>query len=146
MEKRNSQGSDRQAGSPEVSNHNKFIDVSAAAWYAKAVTWGYNNGVVNGTGEKTFSPEEPVTREQMAAILMRYSDKMGMDVPATTDGNLSAFSDASEIAPYFEDGMRWAVSAQLLNGADGKLMPRKSASRAECAAILMRWMESVQEQ
>ena len=136
----------RQAGSPEVSNHNKFIDVSAAAWYAKAVTWGYNNGVVNGTGEKTFSPEEPVTREQMAAILMRYSDKMGMDVPATTDGNLSAFSDTSEIAPYFEDGMRWAVSAQLLNGADGKLMPRKSASRAECAAILMRWMESVQEQ
>ena len=132
----------RQAGSPEASNRNKFVDVSKDAWYAKAVTWAYNNGVVNGTGEKTFSPDDAVTREQMATILKRYSDAMDIEVPETADGDLSAFSDGASVSSFALDGMRWAVAAQILNGSDHKLMPAGKASRAECATILMRWLES----
>ena len=137
----------RQAGEPEASNHNKFVDVSADIWYARAVTWAYDNGVVNGTGDKTFSPDEPVTREQIATILMRYSEATGMEVPETTAGDLSIFSDGDTVSAFAQEGMRWAVAAQLLNGNEnGALNPRGNASRAECATILMRWLESTQEQ
>ena len=136
----------RQSGSPEVSNHNKFVDVSATAWYAKAVTWAYNNGVVNGTGDKTFSSDAPVTREQIATILLRYSNAMGLEIPETTAGDLSIFSDGNTVSSFALDGMRWAVSTQLMNGSNGQLMPKKGATRAECAAILMRWLESAEEQ
>ena len=132
----------RQAGTPEASNRNKFVDVSKDAWYAKAVTWAYNNGVVNGTGEKTFSPEAAVTREQMATILKRYSDAMDIEVPETTVGDLSSFADGGEVSSFATEGMRWAVATQLLNGADNRLMPAGKASRAECATILLRWLEN----
>ena len=137
----------RQAGEPEASNHNKFVDVSADIWYARAVTWAYDNGIVNGTGDKTFSPEEPVTREQIATILMRYSDKMGMDVPETTSGDLSVFGDGDQVSSFALEGMRWAVAAQLINGNErNELNPQGNATRAECATILMRWSESGLEQ
>ena len=136
----------RQAGSPEVSNHNKFRDVSATAWYAKAVTWAYNNGVVNGTGDKTFSPEAPVSREQIATILMRYSTYAKLDLPETTTGDLSAFSDGASVSSYAQEGMRWAVSTQLMNGSNNALRPLANASRAECATLLMRMLDSTQEQ
>ena len=132
----------RQAGAPEASNRNKFVDVSKDAWYAKAVTWTYNNGVFNGTGEKTFSPEEPVTREQIATTLMRFSNVMDIEVPETVSGDLSSFNDGASVSSFALDGMRWAVATQLLNGSDNNLMPKNKASRAECAAILVRWLES----
>lgn len=136
----------RQAGAPEVSNRNKFVDVSAQAWYAKAVTWSYNNGVFNGTSDKTFSPEAPVTREQIATILMRYSNAVGMEVPETTVADLRSFTDSTAISDFALEGMRWAVATQLLTGADRKLMPKNSATRAECATILVRWLESADGQ
>ena len=136
----------REAGSPAASNHNRFNDVPADAWYARAVTWAYNNGIVTGTASKLFSPNDPVTREQMATILMRYSQKMGMEVPLTTEGDLTAFADADQVSGFAKDAMEWAVSAQLIGGANGKLNPRGAATRAECATILMRWLESVAEQ
>lgn len=136
----------RQAGSPEVSNHNKFVDVSATAWYAKAVTWAYDNGVVNGTGEKTFSPATPITREQIATILMRYSEAMNLEIPETTTGDLSVFNDSSAVSAYAQEGMQWAVATQLINGANNYLNPKGNATRAECATILMRWLESTELQ
>lgn len=132
----------RQAGAPEASNRNKFVDVSKDAWYAKAVTWTYDNGVFNGTGEKTFSPEEPVTREQIATTLVRFSNVMGIEVPETVSGDLDSFNDGAAVSSFALDGMRWAVATQLLNGSDNNLMPKNKASRAECAAILVRWLES----
>ncbi len=136
----------RLAGSPEASNRNKFVDVAADAWYARAVTWAYNSGIVTGTGEKTFSPTDPVSREQIATILMRYSNTMAIEVPETTEGNLTQFTDSADISPFAQEGVRWAVATQLMNGANQKLTPRGNASRAECATILMRWLESSQEQ
>ena len=136
----------RLAGSPEASNRNKFVDVAADAWYARAVTWAYNNGIVTGTGDKTFSPTDPVSREQIATILMRYSNAMDVDVPMTTDGDLSLFTDSADVSPFAQEGVQWAVATQLMNGANQKLTPRGNASRAECATILMRWLESSKEQ
>ena len=134
----------RQAGSPEASNRNKFVDVSKDAWYARAVTWAYNKGIVTGTGEKTFSPTMALSREQLATILMRYSDIMGMEVPIIAEGDLSVYTDAPEISDYAVKSMEWAVSTQLITGANQKLMPKDGATRAQCATILMRWLESVE--
>ena len=132
----------RQAGEPEVSNHNKFVDVSANIWYACPVTWAYNNGIVTGTGEKTFSPNDPLTREQLATILYRYTVTQGKDAPLS--GDLSAFTDAQKISDWAEDGMRWAVGQGILQGkGSNHLEPRGNATRAECATMLMRWLESM---
>lgn len=134
----------RQAGAPEASNRNKFVDVHKDAWYARAVTWAYDNGVVNGTGEKTFSPTDPVTRQQIATILMRYSNAMNMELPDSMVGDLSVFTDGDQVQSWYVEGVQWAVSTQLMNGSNGYLRPRDSASRAECATMLMRWLESDQ--
>ncbi len=134
----------RQAGSPEASNRNKFVDVSKDAWYARAVTWAYNKGIVTGTGEKTFSPTMALSREQMATILMRYSEIMGMEVPVIAEGDLGAYADTTEISEYAVKSMEWAVSTQLITGANQKLMPKDGATRAQCATILMRWLESAE--
>lgn len=132
----------RLAGSPESSNRNKFVDVHKDAWYARAVTWAYNSGIMNGTGEKTFSPETPLTREQLATVLMRYSEKLGLEVPETTAGDLSQFTDGGSVSSFAAEGMRWAVATQLMQGSNRMLMPQKEATRAECATLLMRWLES----
>lgn len=134
----------RQAGSPAASNRNKFVDVSKDAWYARAVTWAYNNGIVTGTGAKTFSPTAALSREQMATILMRYSEIMKMEVPVIAEGDLSTYTDAADISDYAAKGMEWAVSTQLISGANQKLMPKDGATRAQSATILMRWLESTE--
>ena len=134
----------RQAGSPEASNRNRFNDVSKDAWYARAVTWASANKIMNGTAEKLFSPDLALTREQLATILMRYTAAMGLEVPETTAGDLSLYADHGDISSFALEGMQWAVSTQLLSGTnDQKLLPKQAASRAECAVILMRWMESL---
>lgn len=131
----------RQAGSPSVSNHNKFTDVSADIWYACPVTWAYNNGIVTGTGEKTFSPNDPVTREQLATILYRYTAAQGQSAPLS--GDLNGFSDGQKVSDWAVDGMRWAVGQSIIQGKGGnQLVPKGEATRAECATMLMRWLEN----
>ena len=130
----------RQAGEPAVSNHNKFSDVSADIWYACPVTWAYNNGIVTGTGEKTFSPNEPVSREQLATILYRYTVAKGESAPLS--GDLGAFTDAARISDWAEDGVTWAVGQRILQGkGESQLDPKGGATRAECATMLMRWLD-----
>ena len=128
----------RQAGSPAVTGGAAFTDVAAGTWYTDAVAWASANGIVSGYGEGKFGPNDPITREQMAAILCRYAGYRGMDVTKRAD--LSAFADAGQVSDYALETMRWAVAEGLITGtSETTLSPAGSATRAQAALILMRF-------
>lgn len=119
-----------------------FSDVADGAWYADAVNWAAENGIVNGYEDGTFRPDAPLTREQMAAFLYNYAAYKGYDVSATND--LAQFSDAAQVSSWAADVVKWAVGADLLHGVgDDKLAPTGMATRAEVAAILANFCENV---
>ena len=124
----------RLSGEPAVSQDSGFADVAADAYYADAVSWATEQGIVTGTSQTAFSPDESVTREQMAALLYRYAG----EPPAAED--LSAYADADSVSAYASDAMAWCVENGVLNGTDGsRLEPAASATRAEVAAVLQRF-------
>ena len=125
----------RMAGSPAVSGENVFTDVPNGSWYADAVTWGVENGLVTGTTDTTYEPNAGITREQMATLLWRYA---GSPDVSGSDG-LDQFTDAASISGYARTAMAWASQQGLVNGTNGTLSPRGSATRAEIATILMRY-------
>lgn len=131
----------RLEGEPAVTGRSGFSDVTIGSYYEAAVTWTADNGIVNGTSATTFSPSENVTREQMAAILCRYAQYKQYGTSASA--SLSAFSDAAAVSTYAEAPLSWAVAEKLVNGTDGKLLPRASATRAQVAAILHRFVENI---
>ena len=131
----------RLEGEPAVTGRSGFSDVTIGSYYEAAVTWAADNGIVNGTSATTFSPSENVTREQMAAILCRYAQYKRYDT--TASAALSAFSDAAAVSTYAKAPLSWAVAEKLVNGTDGKLLPRASATRAQVAAILHRFVENI---
>lgn len=134
----------RMEGEPEYENTGtiRFSDVEDDAWYAKGVYWAAENGIVKGVGDGRYLPEDPVTREQMAAIFHRYAGYKGYDV--TAQGDLSAFTDAASVGDWAREALIWAVDKELINGmGDGTVNPRGTATRAQTAAILMRFCETV---
>lgn len=131
----------RLEGEPAVTGRSGFSDVTIGSYYEAAVTWAADNGIVNGTSAVTFSPSENVTREQMAAILCRYAQYKQYGTSASAA--LSAFSDAAAVSTYAKAPLSWAVAEKLVNGTDGKLLPRASATRAQVAAILHRFVENI---
>ena len=115
-----------------------FADVSDE-WYATAVNWAANVGVVNGYEDNTFRPNTAITREQLAAMLMNYSAWKGEDVSARAD--LSTYSDAATISSWANDVMSWSVAEGLISGMTADtLQPQGSATRAQVAAILQRFL------
>ena len=130
----------RMENKPAVTGASKFTDVDANEWYGAPVAWAAENGIVTGYSETTFGPNDPVTREQLAAILYRYAVYKGMSA-VTLEQNLSRFTDADQISAYAVPAMNWAVGKGLINGADGKLSPKASATRAQVAAIIHRYLE-----
>lgn len=118
-----------------------FTDVRETDWFYDDVVFAYENGLFSGTTATTFSPSENVTREQMAAILCRYAQYKRYDT--TASAALSAFSDAAAVSTYAKAPLSWAVAEKLVNGTDGKLLPRASATRAQVAAILHRFVENI---
>ena len=116
-----------------------FADVDDNDWYATAVNWAAANGIVSGISDDTFAPNDPITREQLAAMLMKYAQYKGMDVSARAD--LSGYSDAP--SAWAEDVVSWAVAEGLLAGVtDDQLQPQGQATRAQVAAILERFLEA----
>lgn len=129
----------RQAGSLAPRKTTSFADVPAGSWYAAAVAWAAENAVVNGYSSGGFGPNDPITREQMVAILYRYTAFAGGDVRARAD--LSRYSDAASVSAYARDAMGWAVASGLLHGvSDTELSPQGTATRAQTAAILARFL------
>lgn len=132
----------RAAGEPDTGKQvNPFTDVADDAWYTKAVIWAANNGIVNGVAKNTFAPDDSITREQIATMLYRYAG-----AEAATEDKLSAFPDAAKTSDWAKEALNWAVASGLINGvadANGtaSLEPQSTATRAQIATILMRWLE-----
>ncbi len=113
-----------------------FADVNDE-WYATAVNWAANVGVVNGYEDNTFRPNQPITREQLAAILMNYSAYKGQDVSARAD--LDNYTD--QPSAWATETMSWAVAEGLISGVTAdQLQPQGNATRAQVAAILQRFL------
>ena len=132
----------RLAGEPEPGGDSGFADVAAGTWYTDAVAWAAQNGSVNGVSDTEFVPGDDITREQLAAILYRYAAYQGYDVSQRAD--LSGFGDASSIRSYAQEALSWAHAQGLVLGfEDGSLRPQGTASRAQIAAVLMRFLVAV---
>ena len=130
----------RLEGSPDAGD-SSYSDVSSDAWYADAVAWAEANDIVNGTGNGTFSPTAPITRQQLAAILYRYAQYKGYDLEKSAD--LTSYTDAGQVQSYAKAAMEWACGAKLIQGDDSKsLMPDGNATRAQVAVILQRLCEN----
>ena len=122
-----------------------FGDMDGSEWYAAAAAWGEATGVVNGYGDGAeFGGDDPVTREQMAMFAMRYAKHLGLDVSGRAD--LSAFPDGGQASDWASEALSWAVHEGLLRGhADGtgRLDPQGGATRAETAAVVMRFINGL---
>lgn len=133
----------RMTGSPAAEGQT-FSDVKPGSWYAPAVAWASSAGVVNGKGAGLFAPDAPVKRQEFAAILYRYAEYMNCS--PTQAAELGAFSDAGQVSDYAWKPMRWAYAAGLINGVGGgRLSPLGQTDRAQAAAMLMRFAETVQK-
>lgn len=128
----------RLENSPALSAANPFTDVAAGKYYTNAAIWAAENQIVSGYGNGKFGPEDAITREQLATILMNYARLKGCDVTARAD--LSKFADAASVSDYAKDDMAWANAAGLIQGSGTNLTPTGSAERAQVAAILQRFM------
>ena len=125
----------QMANRPEADIHNKFIDVPATAYYAAPITWATSHGVASGTGSNRFSPDNNITREQLACMLYSYAHVVGLDV--STRGDLSIFIDRDKISAYAVDALSWAVGSGIIAGVGSNtLSPRGTATRAQMAAML----------
>ena len=126
----------RLTGTPPAEESTGFVDVAEDQWYSAAIAWAKRTGVVNGVTQTRFAPSEYVTREQIAAILWRWEGKP----KAMTD--ICAFPDSRAISGYAFDAMAWAVGNGLFRGDEtGRLNPKDTATRAEYATILMRFLD-----
>lgn len=131
----------RLAGSPDMPDGNwgyPYADVDASAYYSTPVYWARENDLVTGYSDTQFGPNDPITREQMTAILYRYADYLGLD---TNNGFIPdkyyEFPDYQTVSRYASKAMSWCVNHGVINGSNGKLNPQGTATRAEVAQILM---------
>lgn len=129
----------RMAGQPEVTGENPFTDVPDGQWYTDAVLWAAENNITDGTSETTFSPNDALTREQMATFLYRFAD-FETEEPIEITGDLSGYTDADLVADYAVDAMTWAVGEGVISGiGNNTLAPDNTASRAQMATVLTRY-------
>ena len=129
----------RMAGQPEVTGENPFTDVPDGQWYTDAVLWAAENNITDGTSETTFSPNNPLTREDMATLLYRFAD-FETEEPIEVTGDLSGYTDADLVADYAVDAMTWAVGEGVISGiGNNTLAPDNTASRAQMATVLTRY-------
>ena len=131
----------RLSGSPVVNYYMPFADVDQASWYAEAVRWAASCGIVTGYDNGNFGPNDPITREQLAAILYRCAAYRQEDTSIGADTNILSFTDAASVSEYAVPALQWACGAGILQGADGALLPTHPATRAQTAAILHRFCQ-----
>ena len=132
----------RMNGQPSIEYTNKFPDVVAGQWYTDAILWANDIGVVTGySNTGLFGTGDQINREQMAVMMYRYAQYKGYDTSASAD--FSKFNDAVYVNDFAKDAMSWAVGTGIITGKDNetRLDPLGSATRAECATIIMRFME-----
>ena len=132
----------RMEGEPNAGAGGDFTDVAAGQWYTDAVAWAAANGIVGGYGNGKFGPMDTMTREQLATVMYRYAKYKGLASDASA--NLSGYTDAGQIHDWALDAMKWANGTSLINGTSSTtLSPGGSSTRAQLAAILMRYCEKI---
>lgn len=125
---------------PQESPNIPYSDVAPDSWYAPYVAWASANGVAAGMDDGTFRPNAPVSREQIAVFLYRFTQHRGSAAPAGTE---LSFPDSGSVSPWAEEALRWAVGEGIVNGrANGLLDPKGAATRAEVAVLLRRYLAS----
>ncbi len=135
----------RLEGEPVVDDAMDFADVAGDAWYTDAVRWAAGEGIVGGYGDGLFGSDDPVTREQLAAILYRYAVYKGYDVSIGEDTNLLSYTDFADLSEYAIPAMQWACGAGIVNGtSESTLTPQGEATRAQVAVMLERFCEQYQ--
>ena len=128
---------------PVVNYLMDFTDVDPAAYYAEAVRWAASEGIVTGTSATSFAPGESITREQLATMLYRYAQTMGYDVSIGEETNILSYTDFADMSEYAIPAMQWACGAGIINGTnESTLTPQGSATRAQVAAMIMRFCEN----
>lgn len=132
----------RQAGSPAADDAVDFSDVAQGQWYSEAVRWAASEGIVGGYGDGAFGTDDPITREQLAVMLYRFAQAMGCDVSVGEDTNILSYTDAQEISEYAIPALQWACGAGILQGDGAALSPQGQTTRAEAAAMLMRFRQT----
>ncbi len=126
----------RMENSPAPAKAAEFTDVKAGSWYADAVAWAAENGIVKGTSDTTFSPNAAITREQLASILYRYEQMKGKGFTGSWMFLLEN-PDADKISEYADEAMHWCVMNEVIGGNEaGMLLPKGTATRAEFAKML----------
>ena len=134
----------RLEGEPVVDDAMDFTDVAGDAYYAEAVRWAASEGIVGGYGGGLFGAEDAVTREQLAVILYRYAVYKGYDVSIGEDTNILSYADFADLSEYAIPAMQWACGAGIVNGtSESTLTPQGEATRAQVAAMLMRFVEAI---
>lgn len=130
----------RMEGQPQAGN-TEFIDVESGSYYEKAVAWANANGIVSGISKELFAPDEPITREQMAAIIYRYAIFKGYDI--TSNGN-TEYTDNGNISDYAKNAVNWAAEKLIMTGnANGSFAPKDNTTRAQAAAVFTRMHENL---
>lgn len=137
----------RAQGAPKIDGQSHpFTDVAGGKWYSDAITWAYQNSVVNGTSATTFEPDGYITREQLATILYRYAKNIEQ-VDVSNRANLDeTFADANQITAYAREALSWAVADGYMKGSTSngatRVYPKDGATRAEVATLLMRYLKA----
>ena len=130
----------RAAGSPAVTMTTNFTDLNPNSYYYNAVVWASAMGVVNGVTDRRFSPDTPVTREQIAVILYRYAALSGQ-TDGTESASLAAYTDQRQVGAYAQRAMGWAVSRGIITGTSAAtLSPLDPATRAQVVVMLHRYL------
>lgn len=137
----------RLEGAPDIVYSDRFSDVPENQWYTNAILWAEENGIVKGYNDNTFGVTDLITREQMVVMMHRFaSDYKGLNLEGNTE--LSEFSDSAQVSGYALEAIGWAVFNGLIQGSADptgvKLLPSASANRAQCAAIIQRFMEKLE--
>lgn len=132
----------RMAGSPAVNGSIGFSDVADGQWYSEAIRWAASEGIVDGYGNGSFGPNDPITREQFAAMLWRYAASAGYDVSIGESTNILSYADETNVSEYAIPAMQWACGSGVITGiSEATLVPLGEATRAQAATMLMRFCE-----
>ena len=131
----------RMNGTPAVEYTDRFHDVAEDVWYTDAILWAADKGVVTGYSNGNFGPSDHINREQMALMMYRYAKDQGYSLDGAAD--FSQYQDASYVSDFAQEAMAWAVGNGIITGKynETQLDPQGNATRAECATIMMRFLE-----
>lgn len=131
----------RMEDRPTADSNMPYTDVAEGQWYTEAIRWAASEGIVNGYGDGSFGSDDPITREQLAAILYRYAQYKGYDVRIGENTNILSYLDFGQINEYAIPAMQWACGTDIISGTStSTLEPQEGATRAQTATILMRFL------